>query len=175
MEWDITTESGFEEMYREYFPKLYNYIFYRILSKQDTEDIISEVFMKVARNAHTYDAGKAAFKTWIYTITKNCLTDHYRRRRPVLSLDDSEAGIEPSVDFEQQLEMISSEKRRELYRQLSTLKERERLIIYYKYFEGYNNRQIAMLLDMNERTVGTIIFRTLRKLDTPQMKRLMET
>ena len=92
-------------------------------------------------------------------------------KRDGLSLDDEEAGVTASVDFEEQLEQISSEKRRLLYKELSKLRERERLIVYYKFFEGYNNRQIAMLLEMNESTVGTVLSRTLKKLRTPQTGR----
>ena len=40
----------------EYFPKIYNYIFYRILSKEDTEDIVSEIFTKTARSADAFDS-----------------------------------------------------------------------------------------------------------------------
>ena len=49
MDYVITTESGFEQMYEEYFPKIYNHIFYRLLSREDTEDVVSEVFIKVAK------------------------------------------------------------------------------------------------------------------------------
>ena len=85
MEWNLTSEQGFEQMYGEYFPKIYNYVFYRLLNREETEDIVSEVFIKVARNVHTFDGRKASFKTWIYTITKNALTDHYRSRRTYLA------------------------------------------------------------------------------------------
>lgn len=174
MDYVITTESGFEQMYEEYFPKIYNYIFYRLLSREDTEDVVSEVFIKVAKYAHSFDSGKASFKTWIFTIAKNTLINHYRAAKNNLSLDDEEAGIEPSINFEEQLEQISTEKRRTLYEELSKLKEKERLIIYYKFFEGYNNRQIAMLFDMNDSTVGTIVSRTLKKLRVPELQALLE-
>ena len=166
MDYAITTEQGFERMYREYFPKIYNYIFYRTLSREDTEDLVSEIFIKAAKNARSFNERKASFQTWIYKIAKNTLSSYYvskyyRSKRDGLSLDDEEAGVTASVDFEEQLEQISSEKRRLLYKELSKLRERERLIVYYKFFEGYNNRQIAMLLEMNESTVGTVLSRTL--------------
>ena len=75
MDHDITAPRGFEAMYREYFPKIYNYIFYRILSKEDTEDIVSEIFTKTARSADAFDSQKASFNTWIYRIAKNVLID----------------------------------------------------------------------------------------------------
>lgn len=166
---DITTEQGFEAMYREYFPKIYNYIFYRVLSREIAEDLVSDIFMKVARSGHTYDEKKAAFSTWIFRIAKNSLTDYFRSRRVNANIDDVYADPALSVCFEDQLNRISSEKQRALYRVLSELPERERMIIYYKFFEEKNNRQIAMLLDMNESTVGTVLSRTLKKLKIPEL------
>lgn len=171
MEYDLLNEHGFEEMYQEYFPKIYNYIFYRVLSREETEDIVSDIFFKVAKNAKAFDRNKASFKTWIFTIAQNTLTDHYRKKRlKVVSYE--QAGTEPVIDFESQLEQISSEKRRAVFRELTTLKEKERLIIYYKFFEEYTNRRIAEILDMNESTVGTVLSRTLKKLHTDDMEEL---
>jgi len=172
MEYAITTEQGFERMYREYFPKIYNYIFYRILSREETEDLVSEIFIKVAKNAGTFDERKASLRTWIFRIAKNTLISYYRSRKPTLSLDDEDAGVVIPVDFEEQLRQISSEERQILYQELGKLKERERLIVYYRFFEGYNNRQIALLLEMNESTVGTVLSRTLKKLRTPEIQAL---
>ena len=35
--------DDFEKIYDEYFPKIYNYIFYRLMSREDTEELVSEV------------------------------------------------------------------------------------------------------------------------------------
>ena len=94
---------NFEKIYAEYFPKIYNFIFYRLLSREDTEDLVSEVFFKVAKNLDRFDEGKAKLKTWIYRIAQNTLIDFYRSRKIETSLDDEETGYEPSVDFEEQL------------------------------------------------------------------------
>lgn len=170
LEYCITTQQGFEAMYREYFPKIYNYIYYRVLSRETAEDIVSAIFMKVARNAHTYDEKKASFKTWIYRIAQNALTDYFRARRVNVALDDVHADPALSVSFESQLDVIADERRKALYRVLMELPERERMIIYYKFFEEMNNRQIAMRLEMNESTVGTVLSRTLKKLRLPELE-----
>ena len=165
----ITNEAGFEAMYREFFPKIYNYVYYRVLSREIAEDIVSAIFMKVARNAASFDPKKASMQTWLFRIAKNALTDYYRARKVHAGIDEvGEAAF--AVSFEEQLEQISDEKRRTLYSVLAQLPERERLIIYYKFFEEKNNRQIAMLLEMNESTVGTVLSRTLKKLRLPELE-----
>ena len=171
MEYDLLSEHGFEEMYHEYFPKIYNYIFYRLMSREDTEDIVSAVFFKVAQNARAFDPQKASFKTWIYRIAQNTLTDHYRKKK-IQTVPEEEAGDAAAVNFEQQLSCIFSEKRKVIFSELASLSEKERLIIYYKYFEDYTNRKIAMMLEMNESTVGTVLSRGLRKLRTDNIREL---
>ena len=170
MAYQIVNEQGFEKMYRDYFPRIYNYVFYRVLSREDTEDIVSEVFLKAAKSARAYDPEKAGMGTWLYAIAENTLKDHFRRRRfRILSFGEAP---EPMVDFERQLAGISSEKRRMVFRELARLRERERLIIYYKYFEDYSNREIATALDINESTVGTALSRSLKKLRTEELAEL---
>ena len=165
--------DDFEKIYNESFPKIYNYIFYRLMSREDTEELVSEVFLKVVGNLEQFDSEKAQFKTWIYRIAQNTLIDFYRTRKPEASLDDENVDWEPSVDFEAQLESITSPKRRAIYQALTKLKERERMIIYYRFFEGYTNREIAKLLQMNESTVGTVLNRALKKLKTDELRDML--
>lgn len=170
MAYQLVSEQGFEEMYRDYFPRIYNYIFYRVLSREEAEDIVSEVFLKAAKSAGAYDPEKAGMGTWLYAIAENTLKDHLRKKRfRIVSFEESH---EPMVDFERQLEGISSEKRRMVFRELARLQEKERLIVYYKFFEGYTNREIAASLDMNESTVGTALSRSLKKLRTEELAEL---
>ncbi len=151
-------------MYEEYYPKIYNYVFYRILNKEQTEDIVSDIFLKVAENLLKYDPNKANFNTWIFTITKNTMTDYYRLRRVHVSIDDEADSINVSVDFEEQCNIILDEQLRELYLALTNLDDRTRYILALKHFEGLNNREIARRIGMNESTVSTIYVRGLKKL-----------
>lgn len=163
--YDFQTPAGFEKMYEDYFPKIYNYVFYRLLHKEQTEDVVSDIFFKVVENLHRYDSRKASFKTWIFTIAKNTLTDYYRRRRTFVSMDDPETHIEPSIDFEEQCDVIVDEELREMYKALAVLDERTRMVISLKYFGEFNNREISRQTGINESTVSTLCFRGLAKLE----------
>lgn len=155
-----------EEVYNTYFSSVYNYVFYRILDRETTEDIVSDVFMKVLRHLDRFDAQKASMKSWIMRIADRTLIDHYRRQRPSVSFDNEEAGVERlvPVQFEDQYEQLMSPARRELLAALKQLPERERLFIYYRYFLNITNRRIAREMNMKENTVSTVLHRARRNL-----------
>lgn len=163
---DFDATPSIEEVYEQFFPKVYSYVFYKLLHKEETEDLVSRVFLKIVQNLHRYDARKASIGTWVFTIVDNALIDYYRRRRLNLSIDDEASGVAGAlrVDFDAQLEQIAAPERRAVYRVLATLPERERTFIYYKYFERMTNREIARRMGMNESTVGAILSRTRAKL-----------
>ncbi len=155
-----------ESVYEEYFSQVYNYVFYKLLNRENTEDIVSQVFMKVLRNLHLFDPEKASMKTWLFRITDHTLIDHYRKTRPTSSIDDEEAGFENtlSVDFEDEYNRIVNPKRRMVFKALKDLPERDRMFIYYKYFLNITNREIAKRLQMNENTVAAVMARARNKL-----------
>lgn len=168
--YDFSRESEFVRMYEEYFPKVYNYIFYRLLSKEQTEDLVSDVFLKVVSNLNNYNPDKASFGTWIITIARNTLTDFYRKSRPHASIDDE--GFPTSalaVNIDEQCRLIEDEDRKELFRALSALNERQRSVLALKYFGGYKNREISRMTGMRESTVSSLGIRAVEKL-----KSLME-
>ena len=75
-------------------------------SSHDAEDLTQDVFIKVYANLRTFDATKGSFSTWITTLTRNLLVDHFRRSRQQRATDSIDAGwdqgdapqAEPIVD-----------------------------------------------------------------------------
>ncbi len=67
-------------------------------SATDAEDITQEVFLKVYRSLSTYDLGKGTFHTWLTTLTRNLLVDHFRRTRQDRATDSLDATISGDAD-----------------------------------------------------------------------------
>lgn len=151
-----------DEMYELYYSKIYNYVYYRLLNRERTEDVVSSVFVKVVTNWDSYDESKASFPTWIFKIAQNTLTDYYRTNRPMASTEELE--YEGCIEFEGEGQLEQEETNREVHRILLMLKESEREIIYMKYYQDMKNKQIAELMDMTETAVSTRLSRILLKL-----------
>jgi len=155
-----------EEVYDQYFSAIYNYVYYKLLHRETSEDIVSQVFLKVLQNLHRFDPAKASMKTWILRITDHALIDHYRRQRPASSFDDEEAGLANTlnVHFDEEYDRILNPRRKAVLEALQSLPERERMFIYYRYFLNITNREIALRMQMNENTVSVIMSRARNKL-----------
>lgn len=153
-----------DEVYEVYFPKIYNYIFYRVMNKHDAEDITGTVFLRVATHFHTYDPAKGGISAWVFRVAENALIDFFRARRVSLNIDDLDNTLTLGVDFESEACLIRDETLKALYVALSQLEGKTRAIIAQKYFSDKTIRQIAKDMQMNESTVSTMHNRGLKKL-----------
>ena len=75
-------QAGFAQIYDRHDRACYEFIRRLIVPPDDAaaEDIHQEVWLAVARQAHSFDATKARFVTWLYTIARNRAMDHLRQR-----------------------------------------------------------------------------------------------
>ena len=61
-------------------------------SSHDAEDLTQDVFIKLYANLRSFDPAKGSFHTWITTLTRNLLVDHFRRSRQQRATDSIDAG-----------------------------------------------------------------------------------
>jgi RNA polymerase sigma-70 factor (TIGR02952 family) len=158
-----STAEAFADLYREYLPKVYRYISYRVADSHQAEDLTSIVFEKALTKFKSYSSKKAAFSTWIFSIARNTLIDHYRAnaKQPAIQVENMPFLEE---DHSPEEEMAKSEEYRILQSCISKLAAQEQEIISLKFGAEMTNRQIAKVIGLSESNVGIIIFRAIRKL-----------
>jgi len=61
-------------------------------SSMDAEDLTQDVFLKLYRNLASFDIERGSFQTWITTLARNLLVDHFRRTRLERATDSLDAG-----------------------------------------------------------------------------------
>ena len=135
-----STEMKFSQAYTSYKDKIYSYIFYRVGSNSDVaEDIVSDVFLKAYKNFDSYNE-KFALSTWLYTIAKNTLIDHYRKGKETVDIDGLEIGdtTDPLYVLIDQDISLS-----EVERAIEALPEKQREYIDKQFFKGYTSAEIA--------------------------------
>jgi RNA polymerase sigma-70 factor (ECF subfamily) len=89
--------SAWEELVRRHSRRIFN-ICYRFTGNGgDAEDLSQEVFLRVYRTLGSYRSAYGGFGTWMTSVTRNLLIDHYRRTkrdRITDSLDDAMPVVE---------------------------------------------------------------------------------
>ena len=102
---DLITRSqngdtrAFDELVRKYTPKLYGLIYNMTSNRDDTADLLQDVFAMGYRSLKRFQ-GKSTFYTWFYSISVNMTLNFLKKRtRPTtLSLDDVDNGIQNDPD-----------------------------------------------------------------------------
>ncbi|MEI6221302.1 MAG: sigma-70 family RNA polymerase sigma factor [bacterium] len=169
-----TGMTAFDNLYDYYFPKIYNYVYYRVGNREHAEDMTSEVFIKVISRFETFSGDCQAFTGWIYRIAGNSITDYYRlgqRKTQVHYVDETDLiGLVDSSATEVEVNFIDAiDKERlmsEVRESINTLPAIEQEIITLKFFEGLDNKTIAEVMNMKQGNFNVRLHRTVEKLKT---------
>ena len=134
-----------EDIYLAYYDKISAYVRGKVENHYDAEDLVSQIFEKVYGKLHSFDETKASLSTWIYTITRNTVTDYYCTRRIHASYDETYELPAPEKDRDV-LDTLADA--------LMTLKTRERDLILLHYYKGLTLKEVADKMGMRLRLSG---------------------
>jgi len=153
-------KEAFAALYEQLLEPVYRYLYWSLSSPEEAEDLAQEVFARCLANIASFDARKAAFKSWVFRIAHNLLVDHLRRGRRTQELPAGlEAGQEPPS------EAVEGEERRRAVRSvLKELPEVQRQVIVMKYFAEMGNEEVGAVLGRSPGAVNALQHRALRKL-----------
>ena len=129
------------QIYEEFQPKVRAYVRGKIRDPHDAEDLVSAVFMKVVQKLDSFDPAKASVSTWVYTITRNTVTDYFRTRRSMVAFEDYMVDEAPSELTDDVLDSLAEA--------LMSLKEKERDLIVLHYYSGHTLKIVAEMMGMS--------------------------
>ena len=123
-----------------------------------------QVFEKVIKNRTSYSGEKAPIEIWIFTIAKNSLNNYFReqKKHQFTSLEMIMERFSTNKTPEEYV--LTEERNLRLYQSLNRLNEREKNIVALKFGAALNNREIARIVELTETNVGSILYRSMKKL-----------
>ena len=83
--------AAFATLYDRHERAVYRFLLRSAGTAELAADLLQETWLAVVRHAATYEV-RARFSTWLYGIARNKLIDHWRARRPDVSLDEPAAN-----------------------------------------------------------------------------------
>ncbi|MBL8165192.1 MAG: sigma-70 family RNA polymerase sigma factor [Anaerolineae bacterium] len=159
------SKAAFRQLYQQYSPQVYAYVAYRVGSRWDTEDVVSEIWLKVIeafpRFQHQWEG---SFRAWLFRIAYHSVTDHFRQQRstPALALDDLPELH--SHDLSPDDALARREEFMRLRGLIQTLTPRRQEILTLKFYGGLRNIEIASILNLDERTIAAHLCRAIEDL-----------
>ncbi len=155
-------------IYEHYQPSVFTYIFYRVCDQEIAEDLTSEVFTRMLANLSKYTPRGRPVLSWLYTIARNLVIDHYRARKNGNPMPLEEDLVDGDNNHPAKLteEHIAQEC---LSRAMQFLTEEQRQVILLKFIENREISELTEILGKNERAIRSLQHRALAALH-----RLME-
>ncbi len=157
---------AWEELVKRHTRRVYNLCYRFTSNRHEAEDLTQEVFLKMFRQLGTYKAISGGFTTWMTSVTRNLLIDHYRRTkqdRVTDSMDDEEKGgraeqIESPQRNPHQIAQ-ASELSQQVQRALGKLSPDLREAVILRDLQGLEYEEIRQVLHVPEGTVKSRINR----------------
>lgn len=150
-------DVAFEYLFNRYAEAIRRLLILRIGSPDDANDLLQETFIKVYLRLERYNADYT-FGQWVYTIARNTLIDHIRRRQEELPIDERFSSP-PSPTPTPEESVIRLQQRTQIEHCLESLPERYGRLIRMRFLEEYSYEEIAERLEMPLGTVKTQIHR----------------
>ena len=144
---------------KEYFPILQATAAHRVTgSSQDAEDVLQTVFLRLVRRGLLREGNPAAY---LHRAAVNASLDVVRARRASRSmpLETVEAAVADPRAADPDAKLGSDEIRSQVRKALTQLSPRAAEIFALRYFEGYDNHEIAGMLGSSRSTIAVILHR----------------
>ncbi|WP_240772742.1 RNA polymerase sigma factor [Phragmitibacter flavus] len=163
---------AFDDLVRKYTPKLYGLVYNMTSNRDDTADLLQDIFAKAYRSLKRFQ-GKSTFYTWIYSISVNMTLNFLKKRGRYtkLSLDDVDNGIQNDPDF---IKLTSGgnplkdvnvhELQKRLNESMQKLSEDHRTVVTLYDIQGLQHSEISKILGVSEGTVRSRLFYAHRQL-----------
>lgn len=162
---DISSgDSMIAVLYQQHAHIILVYIRAYVNSKEDAEDLLTEVFMATAKNQHLALMDEKEQIGWLRRVAHNKIIDHYRRtnRQPIQSsLDDVAETLLDEDDFLPEQVVIRNENHAQLQKFLASLPVLQQKILWLRFAQNLNSREIGQQLNKSDTAVRMLLSRTL--------------
>lgn len=147
-------EAALGVLYDRYHRQCYAFALRILGGEGDAEEAIQETFVRVWRNANSFDRTKAGVSSWVLSITRNlCIDELRRRRRRAPVVPDFETAIERAGTDRTDLEAERNIMATQVRAALRELPGEQRSAIELVYFHGLSSQEVGTMLGVPAPTV----------------------
>jgi RNA polymerase sigma-70 factor, ECF subfamily len=159
----IMNVQEFQRFYEEKVGVVYRYVYSKVGSREEAEDLTSEIFLKAARSIDQ-ERSPQSMHNWLFLVAHTTVADYWRAhyREPTSSLDELlETGWEGPIEKEPTA--ISSMPAYRVQRLLQALPEHYREVLICRFLLNLSIKATALRMGMTAANVKVLQFRALKR------------
>jgi len=153
--------AAFAELYRRYVRRVYRYLYSHVGEAAEAEDLTAQVFTAAWESRHRYQE-QGAFAAWLFRIARNKIADHFRSRRPQVSLEGDDPPLK--VDWDPLGQLVHSESLQQMSCLVNRLQPKEIELLRLRFAADLTYAEIGAALGQSEAASKMAVRRLLDRL-----------
>jgi RNA polymerase sigma-70 factor, ECF subfamily len=146
---------AFARLYDYFSIPIYRYLYSRVGNQADAEDLTAQTFLTAMEKlAHYREQGH--FKSWLFTIARSKVMDHFRKKRPDIQTDTAEIR---SGETDLLADVIQNEQIMQLSTLIRSLDQNEQELLRLRYIADLSFCEMAAMLGKREDAVKKSLYR----------------
>lgn len=169
-------KGAFNFLVNKYYPRVYASLFSYTKSKEDSEDLAQQTFLKVWQQIESF-RGDSAFFTWIYRIAINLAKNHFvssasKKQKLNTSIEQAEIEISSYENIEQVL--MHDQSMIQIKEFINNMPESLKTAFTLRESEGKSYEEISLITETPIGTVRSRIFRARESIIDYMQKEIIE-
>lgn len=150
-------------LYDHYLTPIYRFVFLKVSTKAETEDLVHEIFLSAWKNIEDYDHLGFPFSSWLYQIARHKVIDYYRTKKNNLDIENiSEENLKVANVVESELDKsLDLNRVKDAIKQLG---EDQQNVLIMRFIEDLSYSEISAVLDKSEGAIRLIQHRAIQNL-----------
>jgi RNA polymerase sigma-70 factor, ECF subfamily len=155
--------ESFGKLYDQIFPNIFQFVVWRLGNKENAEDLVSEIFIKILKNIQTFQwRGEPFFWAWVFRIARNAIINFSKKKQEKnFNIDDLPEVKAPIFSEHDRIQdKIEVHKLRKI---IESLPKRQSEILIMHFFSELRNKEIAEVCGIEEKSVAGTLTRATRR------------
>lgn len=158
----IYDEKIFNKAYKDYKPRIRNYLIRKYGYNSNIDDLINDAFISAQNYIEQFDPNKSSLKTWITNIAENKVKREYKRNKiKTISLDvELEDGYnslhdiiaDPYIPDDPEEQLLLKLKAELVIEAIYSLEDKYKDILILREIEGFSYLELVEILNININT-----------------------